>query len=182
MTFGPLFCINCCHHLDLFIATHIMRTFIFYNSAPPILASKINQQIMFFRTPFLDITFLFVMLMLKKKTSGTPSKSGGRRNGTQIHQVAPTSPENHPETLDMKKGRSSWLYCSELWTAKLFATVGWTIADDEPARGGRGQQRGRTRQQEVVWNVSKTNYIKNQFIYIYILHVRKWRFAKKEKT
>ena len=42
-----------------YLATRIMRQHLFYNFRPPILASKANQQIMFFPTRFLDLICLF---------------------------------------------------------------------------------------------------------------------------
>ena len=42
-----------------------MRELLFYHFRPPILALKVNQQIMFFQTRFLDLIFLICLRLFK---------------------------------------------------------------------------------------------------------------------
>ena len=56
-------------------ATCIMRKPLFYNFRHPILASKINQQIVFLPTRFLDLMFLICFRFVSKTVDlGTPFK------------------------------------------------------------------------------------------------------------
>ena len=87
MTVGLHFSINFPDRLNLVICNTYNAKTSFYNFRPLILASKINQKIMFFQSRFLDLFFSFK----KEKWSmlGPPSKSNGVKNGTKIDQVAP---------------------------------------------------------------------------------------------
>jgi hypothetical protein len=67
-----------------------MRNPLFYHFRILILASKINQKIMFLK-PFLGRPFSHFCSDVFQKRSiwGPPSKSDGVKNGTKINQVAP---------------------------------------------------------------------------------------------
>jgi hypothetical protein len=71
-------------------ATSIRRKPLFYHFRRLILASEIDQEIMFFHSRFLDFLFLiFFDLFQKLSILGPRSKSDGVKNGTKIRQVVP---------------------------------------------------------------------------------------------
>ena len=82
-----------------------MRKPLSYNFRPPILASKINQQIMFFPTRFLDrIIFIFYFFFKNWSIVGPLQHPMRTKAAPQIRQVAPKL--RKPRSLDGPKTRS----------------------------------------------------------------------------
>ena len=115
-----------------------MRKPLFVYFRPPILASKINKEIMFFKPPFMDLMFLILSRFFPNIVDlGTPSKSSGRQNpptqaGGRRCQIKECriSPNCHnlgldgpPGLLMARSSRSSRfrpapnLICSYFWLA-----------------------------------------------------------------
>ena len=71
-----------------YFATSLMPKKLFNNFRPPVLASKINKQIMLFPAPFLDVIFLMYFILFFNDRFGDPLRNPvGAKMGPKIDNV-----------------------------------------------------------------------------------------------